>query len=55
MQLALSFLQLDEQVAEAHLDHLGVKLTKLNDKQSEYTGIDKEGPFKPEYYRYWWN
>ena len=46
------FVQLDEEVARAHLDHLGVKLTVLNDKQSEYTGINKEGPFKPDYYRY---
>ncbi|XP_064394862.1 adenosylhomocysteinase B-like [Halichondria panicea] len=44
--------KLDEEVARAHLDHLGVKLTALNDKQSEYTGINKEGPFKPDYYRY---
>ena len=44
--------QLDEEVAAAHLDQLGVKLTSLNDKQSEYLGIAKEGPFKPEYYRY---
>lgn len=44
--------KLDEEVAAAHLDHLGVKLTKLSDTQSEYLGIPKEGPFKPEHYRY---
>jgi adenosylhomocysteinase len=43
---------LDEKVAALHLDKLGVKLTKLSDKQSKYLGLDKEGPFKPEYYRY---
>jgi len=39
-------------VAAAHLDHLGVKLTKLTNKQAEYIGVNKEGPFKPDYYRY---
>ena len=48
----LSMLQLDEAVAAAHLEHLGVKLTKLSDKQAEYLGIPKEGPFKPDIYRY---
>jgi adenosylhomocysteinase len=43
---------LDEEVARLHLDKLGVKLTKLTDKQSEYLGISKEGPYKPEHYRY---
>ena len=47
-----SLCQLDEEVAAAHLDHLGVKLTKLSDKQAEYLGVNKEGPFKPDYYRY---
>jgi adenosylhomocysteinase len=44
--------QLDEEVARLHLDHLGVKLTKLNDEQAKYIGVPKEGPFKPEHYRY---
>jgi len=44
--------QLDEEVAAAHLDHLGVKLTRLNSKQEEYLGVPVNGPFKPEYYRY---
>lgn len=45
--------QLDEQVAAAHLDKLGVKLTKLTDKQAKYLGLPTEGPFKPDHYRYW--
>ena len=44
--------KLDEEVARLHLDHLGVKLTKLTAGQADYLGISAEGPFKPEYYRY---
>ncbi len=44
--------KLDEKVARLHLDALGVKLTKLNDEQAEYLGIDPSGPFKSERYRY---
>jgi adenosylhomocysteinase len=44
--------KLDEEVARLHLAKLGVKLTKLTKKQSDYLGIPAEGPFKPEYYRY---
>jgi adenosylhomocysteinase len=44
--------KLDEEVARLHLDQLGVKLTKLTTKQSEYLGIPVEGPYKPEHYRY---
>lgn len=44
--------QLDEEVAKLHLEKLGVKLTKLTDKQSEYINISKDGPFKPDQYRY---
>jgi adenosylhomocysteinase len=43
---------LDEKVAALHLDQLGVKLTKLSGKQSKYLGLDVNGPFKPEHYRY---
>ena len=43
---------LDEEVARLHLDKLGVKLTKLTDKQAEYLRVPKEGPYKPEHYRY---
>jgi len=44
--------KLDEEVAALHLDKLGVKLTKLTDKQASYLGIPQEGPFKPDHYRY---
>jgi adenosylhomocysteinase len=43
---------LDEEVARLHLDQLGVKLTELTGEQSEYIGVPKEGPYKPEHYRY---
>jgi len=43
---------LDEKVAALHLDKLGVKLTKLTDKQARYIGVGDHGPFKPETYRY---
>ncbi|MSP44617.1 MAG: adenosylhomocysteinase [Xanthobacteraceae bacterium] len=43
---------LDEKVARLHLDKIGVKLTKLNDKQSDYLGIPVAGPYKPDQYRY---
>ncbi|MBK6281906.1 MAG: adenosylhomocysteinase [Draconibacterium sp.] len=44
--------KLDEEVARLHLEQIGVKLTKLTDEQAEYLGIPKEGPYKPEHYRY---
>ena len=44
--------KLDEKVARLHLDKLGVKLTKLTDRQAGYLGIPIEGPYKPEFYRY---
>jgi adenosylhomocysteinase len=43
---------LDEEVARLHLDHLGVRLTKLTKEQAEYIGVPVEGPYKPEHYRY---
>jgi adenosylhomocysteinase len=43
---------LDEQVARLHLDHLGVKLTRMTKEQADYLGIPVEGPYKPDYYRY---
>ncbi|HPV88241.1 MAG TPA: adenosylhomocysteinase, partial [Bacteroidales bacterium] len=39
-------------VARLHLDYLGVELTQLNEKQANYIGVTKDGPFKPDYYRY---
>ena len=44
--------ELDEEVARLHLDHLGIKLTELTDEQANYIGVPKEGPYKPEHYRY---
>jgi adenosylhomocysteinase len=44
--------KLDEKVAALHLGKLGVKLTTLTSKQAEYLGIPKDGPYKPEHYRY---
>src|ERR1044071_7222482 len=43
---------LDEKVARLHLDKIGVKLSKLSDKQSSYIGVPQSGPFKPDHYRY---
>ena len=43
---------LDEKVARAHLEALGVKLTQLTDGQAEYMDMDPNGPFKPDHYRY---
>ena len=43
---------LDEKVARLHLGKLGVSLTELTAEQSEYLGVTKEGPFKPDHYRY---
>src|SRR5436305_2029767 len=43
---------LDEKVAALHLEKLGVKLSKLSQKQADYIGVKVEGPFKPDHYRY---
>ena len=43
---------LDEQVARLHLAKIGVELEELSQEQADYIGVKKEGPFKPEYYRY---
>ncbi|MGZ4616121.1 MAG: adenosylhomocysteinase, partial [Actinomycetes bacterium] len=43
---------LDEKVARMHLDALGVRLTRLTKDQAEYIGVDVEGPYKPDHYRY---
>lgn len=43
---------LDEKVARLHLQRIGVELDTLTDAQSEYLGLPKEGPYKPEHYRY---
>ncbi|QDT54576.1 Adenosylhomocysteinase [Caulifigura coniformis] len=44
--------KLDEEVARLHLDKLGVKLTKMTQKQSDYLGVPATGPYKPDHYRY---
>ena len=43
---------LDEKVARLHLEKIGVELTELSDDQANYIGVDKNGPYKPDYYRY---
>ena len=43
---------LDEKVAALHLEKIGVELTELSQEQAEYIGVEVQGPFKPEYYRY---
>src|SRR5688572_26855533 len=43
---------LDEKVAALHLDKLGVKLTRLDQRQADYIGVPVDGPFKPDHYRY---
>ena len=44
--------KLDEEVARLHLSHLNAELTELNKKQAEYIGVDIEGPYKDNAYRY---
>ncbi len=44
--------KLDEEVARLHLDKLGVKLTRLTPEQASYLGVDVDGPYKPDHYRY---
>jgi adenosylhomocysteinase len=43
---------LDEEVARLHLEQIGVKLTKLTQKQADYIGVPVDGPFKADHYRY---
>lgn len=43
---------LDEKVAKLHLEKIGVELTELRPDQAEYIGVEVQGPYKPEYYRY---
>ncbi|MBW6460412.1 MAG: adenosylhomocysteinase [Bacteroidales bacterium] len=44
--------KLDEEVARLHLEHIGVRLTKLTKEQADYIGIPPGGPFKSDHYRY---
>ena len=43
---------LDEKVARLHLDRIGAKITELSDEQAKYIGVSKQGPYKPDHYRY---
>jgi adenosylhomocysteinase len=43
---------LDEKVARLHLKKVGAMLTEHNDEQAEYIGVPKQGPYKPDTYRY---
>jgi adenosylhomocysteinase len=43
---------LDEQVARLHLAKIGVELEDLSEEQASYIGVEQNGPFKPEHYRY---
>ncbi len=44
--------KLDEEVARLHLEKIGVKLTRLTEKQAEYLGVSVDRPYKAEHYRY---
>lgn len=44
--------KLDEEVARLHLPYLGAQLEELTDEQAQYLGVPKEGPYKPDHYRY---
>jgi adenosylhomocysteinase len=44
--------QLDEKVARLHLKKIGAELDVLREDQADYIGVDVNGPYKPEYYRY---
>jgi len=44
--------KLDEEVARLHLEKIGVKLTQLTPEQAAYLGVDIDGPYKPDHYRY---
>ena len=44
--------RLDEKVARLHLERIGARLTRLDPSQAEYIGVDPDGPFKPERYKY---
>ena len=44
--------KLDEEVARLHLEQLGVNLTRMTQEQADYIGVPKDGPYKPDHYRY---
>jgi adenosylhomocysteinase len=43
---------LDEKVARLHLERIGANVTELTDEQAGYIGVSRDGPFKPDHYRY---
>jgi adenosylhomocysteinase len=43
---------IDEEVARLHLEKIGCKLTELSPEQASYIGVEQNGPYKPEHYRY---
>jgi adenosylhomocysteinase len=43
---------LDEKVASLHLERIGARLTRLSDAQARYIGVEAQGPYKPDHYRY---
>ena len=43
----------DEEVARCHLEKLGIRLDTLSPEQAEYINVSTNGPYKPDYYRYW--
>jgi adenosylhomocysteinase len=43
---------LDEKVAQLHLGRIGANLTRLSDEQARYIGVEVDGPYKPDHYRY---
>lgn len=43
---------LDEKVARLHLERIGARLTPLSDEQARYLGVNRQGPYKPDHYRY---
>ena len=44
--------KLDEKVARLHMEKIGANLTRLTAEQADYIGVDKDGPYKPDHYRY---
>jgi adenosylhomocysteinase len=44
--------RLDEKVARLHLTKIGASLTRLTQEQADYLGLNVEGPYKPDHYRY---
>jgi adenosylhomocysteinase len=52
LQVLMLSKKLDEEVARLHLAKLGVRLTRLSGEQAKYIGVNVDGPYRPEHYRY---